>query len=167
MGQSTYYYHYTTRANVKKIEKSKRILPSTNSHSDTSMGAGVYLTRKPPQTSDRRLTLNNYDSSAGVNDPRIQAYVAIRIADLPGVRCVDTLRDVCVLRGEAGIDLSEVPFSIGTRARYGQNRARLREAEDEERGDRERDERGERKQEVRTASRREIAQRRRPARSRR
>lgn len=120
------YYHYTTRTNLDSILRDMVIRPSLDPRLDTSMGTGVYLTPRPPHTSDAELSLNNYDASRrGVNDPRLESYISFSAKELrPYIRrgvfqCTDAIRAICVFR--ARIHLNDFDFKTGDRALFGQS----------------------------------------------
>ena len=113
-----YYYHYSTPENVLSMVQSGQIKPSTNTTTDALLGQGVYFTTKPPQTSDAKLCQNNYnhDRDRGY-DERLEAYIRIPQEQLPDTTCLRQGRNVCVNPGS--VDLNEVDFKVGTRARFG------------------------------------------------
>ena len=120
------YYHYTTRANLDSILRDMAIHPSRDPRMDASMGTGVYLTPRPPHTSDAELSLNNYDASRrGVNDPRLESYISFSSEELrPYVRrgvfeCTDAIRAICVFR--ATINLKKFEFQTGDRSLFGRS----------------------------------------------
>ena len=112
-----YYYHYSTHENISAMAQSGQIFPSTNTQTDALLGQGVYLTSKPPQTSDVNLSRNNYNGAAPAHDKRLEAYIRIPKDQLPEVSCLRNGRNVCVNPG--GIDLRKVDYKTGDRARYG------------------------------------------------
>ena len=112
---SNYFYHYSTSENIQKIVQSGHIRPSTCTTTDALLGQGVYLTSKPPQSSDTTLTQNNY--AAGTHDPRVESYIRIPQDQLPNAYCQRTGRNVCVNPGP--IDLSKVNYGVGDRKRFG------------------------------------------------
>ena len=120
--ETKYYYHYTTASNLHKIMESGVLRPSKNSLRDALLGPGVYLTTKLPQTSDDRLSTNNYDNARrGAHDERLQAYIRIPVGQLRENThfCRDLQeRSVCVVRG--AIDLRDMEGVVyGLRKRYG------------------------------------------------
>ncbi len=116
-----YYYHYTDSKSAEKIIDSGYIKASTDCSTDCSLGQGVYVTTKPPQSSTETLKQNNYDGAKDyIPDSKTQVYFRIpadQVQAEDGSSRLD--RDVLVVP-QAKVDLDNVD-KIGYRKRYSEN----------------------------------------------
>jgi len=111
------YYHYTDSKGIEGITSSGKIQPSTNTRTDALYGVGAYFTQKPPQCSDSTLLNNNYGGS-NRSAALTEYWVKVPASQMDKISCPKSKgRSVCVVPG--GIDLTNVNYSVGRRARYG------------------------------------------------
>ena len=118
MSNPKYLYHYTDSRSIHKIASSGYLQPSQARHGDAALGTGVYFTTKPPQSSNSTLLRNNYNTDAAPRS-KVQAYVRVD-ADKVNYKSGHSRlqRDVYVVPGGNGVNLSKAGATGGFRKRY-------------------------------------------------
>ena len=100
-----YLYHYTDSKSAQSIQDSGKIKASSSG----AMGAGTYLTAKPPRSKDAHLMANNYDGAS--RDPsKVESYIRFDAGHLNASNGRDiTGRDVWKVNGD--LDVSKAKIS--------------------------------------------------------
>ena len=117
MSNPKYLYHYTTEESSNMIREDGRLLPSRGP-GDTALGTGVYFTTKPPQSSNSTLLDNNYSKQRARDTEKVECYIRIDADKVDYMDGRDRLgRDVFVVPGDEGVNLSDAGAKFGPRLR--------------------------------------------------
>jgi len=108
-------YHYTSREAIERILEAGVINTADVAH----FGQGVYFTAMPPLVDDNALAYNNWDGTvvSAINymkkGNKIQAYIAIDIKYLPGVKQVGNKEGRDIWLYPAEVNLRNIRFKVG------------------------------------------------------
>ena len=103
-------YHYTDSSSLAKIETSGYIKASQGP-GDCSLGKGVYMTAKVPETSSKSLLENNYNGSSKTT--KVEGYVRVDANKVQATSGRDTLgRNVFVVKGDVDLKTSGAKTGI-------------------------------------------------------